>query len=122
LSSHRFISSGFNGFLEPSLISTLLGDVMAATWVQKYANRDGFPSSNLVLLNSPGRNALEPIFSYFLTSLNFLTKQGSRRCVSQRKPGQTATQAPWADPTGPVGLPYFVGRFSFSCVPLFLNF
>jgi hypothetical protein len=64
MSSHRFTSSGFNGFSVPSLISMLHGDVMAAAWVQKDANWDGFPSSHLVSLNSLGRNALEPIFSF----------------------------------------------------------
>jgi hypothetical protein len=38
LSSHRFASSGFKGFSAPRLISTLLGDVMAAAWVQKDVN------------------------------------------------------------------------------------
>jgi hypothetical protein len=38
LSSHRFASSSFKGFSAPSLIFTLLGDVMAAAWVQKDAN------------------------------------------------------------------------------------
>jgi hypothetical protein len=62
LSSHRFASSGFKDFSAPSLISTLLGDIMVAAFVQKDVNWDGFPSSNLVPLNSQGRNALEPIF------------------------------------------------------------
>jgi hypothetical protein len=64
LSSHHFTSSGFNGFSAPSLISTLIGDVIVAAWVQKDANWDGFPSSHLVHLNSPGKNALEPIFPF----------------------------------------------------------
>jgi hypothetical protein len=64
LSSHRFASSGFNGSSVPSLISTLLGGVMAAAWVQKDANWDGFLSSHLYPLNSPERNALETIFSF----------------------------------------------------------
>jgi hypothetical protein len=64
LSSHRFASSRFKGFSVPSLISTLLGDVMVAAWVQKDANWDGFPISHLVPLNSPGKNALEPIFFF----------------------------------------------------------
>jgi hypothetical protein len=35
---------------------------MATAWVQKDENWDGFLSSHLVPLNSPGRNALETIF------------------------------------------------------------
>jgi hypothetical protein len=63
LSLHHF-TSRFNGFSAPSLISTLLGDVIAAAWMQKNENWDGFPGSNLVPLNSLGRNALEPIFPF----------------------------------------------------------
>jgi hypothetical protein len=35
LSSHRFASSGFKDFSALSLISTLLGDIMVAAFVQK---------------------------------------------------------------------------------------
>jgi hypothetical protein len=64
LSLHRFASFGFNGSSTPSLVSTLLEDIMAAAWVQKDANWDGFLSFHLVPLNSPRRNALETIFSF----------------------------------------------------------
>jgi hypothetical protein len=63
-SSHRFAFSIFNVFSAPSLISMLLRDIMAAAWMQKDVNWDGILSSILVHLNSPGRNALESIFSF----------------------------------------------------------
>jgi hypothetical protein len=64
LSSYHFAFSSFNGSSAPSLISMLLGDDMAAAWVQKDVNWDGFPISHLVPLISLGRNALETIFSF----------------------------------------------------------
>jgi hypothetical protein len=99
LSSYRFASSAFNGFSAPSLISTLLGDVMATAWVQKDANWDGFPSSHLVPLNSPGRNALETIFSFFLTSLKF---SDQIRKSKTRVPKETGGEQP-PGPPGPIG-------------------
>jgi hypothetical protein len=67
LSSYRFASS-IDGSLAPSFNSTLFGDVMAAAWVQENASWDGFPSSHLGQLNSPKRNTLETVFSFFLNS------------------------------------------------------
>jgi hypothetical protein len=64
LSSHRFTFSSFKGLSAPSLISTLLGDVMAATWVQKDVNWDGFPSSTLVPLSSLEGMPYNPTFPF----------------------------------------------------------
>jgi hypothetical protein len=124
LSSHRFASSVFNGFSAPNLISTLLGDVMAAAWVQKDANWDGFSSSNLVPLNSPGRNAIESIFFLFLTSLKFFDQT---RKSKTRVPEETEGNPP-PRPPGPIrpGRPACPGSrvdsVWFSCALLFLNF
>jgi hypothetical protein len=64
LSSRHFASS-IDGSFAPSINFTLFGDVMAAVWVQKNASWDGFPSSHLGQLNSPKRNTLETVFSFF---------------------------------------------------------
>jgi hypothetical protein len=71
---------------------------MAAAWVQKDANCDGFPSSHLDQLNSPGRNTLEISFS-FLTSLKF---SDQRRKSKTRVPEETRGEPP-PGPSGPVG-------------------
>jgi hypothetical protein len=100
LSLHRFTSSGFNGSSSPSLISTLLEDVMAVAWVQMDANWDGLPSSHLVPLNSSGRNAQETIFLLFLTSLNFSDQTSkSNMCVLEETGGEPPPGSP-----GPIGL------------------
>jgi hypothetical protein len=65
LSSHHFASSGFDDLSASSMISPLIGDVMAAAWVHKDANWDEFLSSHLIPLISLGRNALETIFSFY---------------------------------------------------------
>jgi hypothetical protein len=74
LSSHRFASS-VDGSLAPSFNSTLFGDVMAASWLQKDANWDGFPSSHLGQLYSPTRNTLETSFSRFKLPLKFFDQR-----------------------------------------------
>jgi hypothetical protein len=99
LTSHRFASSAFNGFSAPSLISILLEDVMAAAWVQKDANWDGFPSSHLVNLNSLRRNTLETIFSFSWLPLKF---SDQIRKSKTRVPEETRGEPP-PGLLGPVG-------------------
>jgi hypothetical protein len=88
LISQRFASSA-NGSLAPSFNSTLFGDVMATAWVQKDANWDGFLSSHLGQLNSPGRNTLETFFSFFKLPLNFSDqRRKSKTHVPEETPGE----------------------------------
>jgi hypothetical protein len=95
---HRFASSGFKGFLVPSFIYLLLGDVMVTVWGQKDVHCDRFPSSNLVPLNNPRRNALESIFSFF-TSLKFFDQTWkSKTHVPEKNGGK-----PLPRPFGPIG-------------------
>jgi hypothetical protein len=70
LSSHHFASS-IDGSSTPCFNSTLFGDTMAATWVQKNARWDGFPSSQFGQINSPKRNTLETAFSLFKRTFKF---------------------------------------------------
>jgi hypothetical protein len=84
---HRFASSSFKGFLVPSLISSLLGDVMAAVWGQKDVNWDGFPSSNLIPLNIPRRNVVEPIFSFSYFPKIFLPNMEDENTCPRKKWG-----------------------------------
>jgi hypothetical protein len=116
---HHFTSSA-NGSLAPSLNSTLFRDVMAASWVQKDANWDGLPSSNLGQLNSLGRNTLETAFSFFNFLYIFLTNERSQKRASRRNAGRTATWALWAGRTGPAGcLGSRVGVVRFFACPFY---
>jgi hypothetical protein len=96
LSSHHFTSS-VDGSLAPSFNSLLFEDIMAAVWMQKDASWDGFPSSHLGQLNSPGRNTLETAFSLFKLPLNF---SNQRRKSKTRVLEETGGEPP----PGPPGL------------------
>jgi hypothetical protein len=123
LSSHRFASS-IDGSLVPS-IYTLFRDVMAAAWVQENARWDGFLSSHLGQLNSPKRNTLETVFSFFKLPLKFSNqRRKSKRHFPRKNWGRTAAGPPWASQTGPAGPPCFTGRFGpvFRVPPLFCIF
>jgi hypothetical protein len=72
---------------------------MTAAWVQKDESWDGFPSSHLGQLNSPGRNTLETAFSLFKLPLNF---SDQRRKSKTRIPEETGGEPP-PKPPGPVG-------------------
>jgi hypothetical protein len=122
LSSHRFASS-IDGSLAPCFNSTLLGDTMAAAWVQKIARWDGFPSSQFGQINSPKRKTLGTSFSLFKHPLKF----SDRRSKSKRSiPGKTRGEPPpgphWASRIRPVGPPCPGGRSGpVSCVPPFFR-
>jgi hypothetical protein len=98
LSSHRF-SSSIDGSLAPCFNSTLLGDTMAAAWVQKIARWDGLPSSQFGQINSSKRNTLETTFSLFKFPLKF---SDQRRKSKRSIPGKTGANYR-RGPTGPVG-------------------
>jgi hypothetical protein len=90
LSSHRFTSS-INGSLAPCFNSTLLGDTMAAAWVQKIARWDGSPSSQFGQINSLKMKTLETSFSSFKLPL----KVSDRRRKSKRsKSGKNRGKPP----------------------------
>jgi hypothetical protein len=98
LSSHCFASS-IDGSLARCFNSTLLGDTMAAAWVQNYARWDGFPSSQFGQINSPKRNALEATFSLFKLPLKF----SDQRSKSKRSELGKNRGEPLPGPTGLVG-------------------
>jgi hypothetical protein len=116
LSSHRFVSS-IDGSLVPCFNSTLLGDTMAAAWVQKIARWVGFPSSQFGQINSPKRNTLETAFSLFKLPLKFSDqRRKSKRSIPGKNRGEPLSGHHWAGrPTlfrGP-------GRSRFPCTALF---
>jgi hypothetical protein len=90
LSSHRFASS-IDGSLAPCFNSTLLGDTMAAAWVQKIARWDGFPSFQFGQINSPKRKTLETSFSLFKLPLKF---SDQRRKSKRSIPGKNRGKPP----------------------------
>jgi hypothetical protein len=90
LSSHRFASS-IDGSLAPCFYSTLFGDTMAVTWMQKNARWDGFPSSQFGQINSPKRNTLETAFSLFKLPLKF---SDQRRKSKRSIPGKNRGEPP----------------------------
>jgi hypothetical protein len=123
LSSHRFASS-IDGSLAPCFNSKLLGDAMAAAWVQKYAWWDGFPSSQFDQINSPKRKTLGTSISLFKLPLKFSDR---RRKLKRSNSGKNRGEAPlgptWADRTGPAGPPCSGGQSGpVSRVPPFFLF
>jgi hypothetical protein len=110
LSSHRFASS-INGSLAPCFNSKLLGDPMAAAWVQNIAWWDWFPSSQFGQINSPKRKTLGTSFSLFKLPLKFVDR---RRKSKRSNSGKNRDQPPpgpiWADRTGPASPPCLRGR------------
>jgi hypothetical protein len=101
LSSHRFAFS-IDGSLAPCFNSTLFGDTMAATWVQKNARWDGFPSSQFGQINSPKRNTLETAFSLFKLPLKFVDQQRkSKRSIPGKNRGEPLLGPPWVKPGRP---------------------
>jgi hypothetical protein len=90
LSSHHFASS-IDDSLAPCFNSTLLGDTMAAAWVQNYARWDGFPSSQFGQINNPKRNALEAAFSLFKLPLKF---SDQRRKSKRSESGKNCCEPP----------------------------
>jgi hypothetical protein len=121
LSSHRFASS-INGSLAPCFNSTLLGDTMAAVWVQKIARWDGFPSSQFGQINSAKRKTLETSFSLFKLPLKFFDRRRkSKRSIPRKNWGEPPLRPHWAGWTGPAG-PLCLGgavRSGFPCTALF---
>jgi hypothetical protein len=110
LSSHRFASS-IDGSLAPCFNSTLFGDTMAATWVQKNARWDGFLSSQFGQINSPKRNTLETAFSLFKLPLKFSDqRRKSKRSESGKNQGEPPPGPHWAGRTRPAGPPCSGGR------------
>jgi hypothetical protein len=97
---------------------------MAAAWVQKDANWDGFPSSHLGQLNSPKRNTLETSFSFFKLPLKF---SDQRRKSKTRVPDENQGEPP-PGPPEPVGLGRWPAsvrgpvRSGFSRSPFILHF
>jgi hypothetical protein len=123
LSSHRFASS-VDGTMVPCFNSKLLGDTMAAVWVQKYAWWDGFPSSQFRQINSPKRKTLGTSLSLFKLPLKFSDR---RRKLKRSKSGKNRGESPlgprWAGRTGPTGPPCLGDRFGpVSRVPPFFLF
>jgi hypothetical protein len=110
LSSHRFASS-IDGSLAHCFNSTLLGDTMAAAWVQKIARWDGFPSSQFGQINSLKRNTLETSFSLFKLPLKFSDqRRKSKRSISGKNRGALPSGPHWAGRTEPAGPPCSGGR------------
>jgi hypothetical protein len=122
LSSHRFAYS-IDGSFVPCFNSTLLGDTMAATWVQENGRWDGFPSSQFGQLNSPKRNTLETAFSLFKLPLKFSDqRRKSKRSILGKNRGKPPPGPPWASRTGPAGPPCSGGwSGTVSCVPPFFR-
>jgi hypothetical protein len=121
LSSHRFASS-IDGSPAPCFNSTLLGDTMAAAWVQKIARWDGFLSSQFGQINSSKRKTLGTSFSLFKLPLKF---SDQRRKSFRGETGANRRR----DPTGLAGLgrPAHSGALGgrsgpVSCVPPFFRF
>jgi hypothetical protein len=123
LSSHHSASS-IDGSSAPCFNSTLFGDIMVAAWVQENARWDGFPSSQFGQLNSPKRNTLETVFSFFKLPLKF---SDQRRKSKSRVPEETRGEPPHGPP-GPVGpsRPTHpasrAGSVRFSVYPLYFAF
>jgi hypothetical protein len=121
LSSHRF-TSFIDGSLVPCFNSTLLGDTMAAAWVQKNARWDRFPSSEFGQINGPKRKTLGTSLSLLKLPLKFSDR---RRKSKRSSPGKNRDEPPpgphWAGRTGPAGPPCFGGpvRSGFPCTALF---
>jgi hypothetical protein len=124
LSSHRFASSN-NGSLASCFTSKLLGDTMAAAWVQKIARWDGFPSSQLGQINSLKRKTLGTSFSLFKLPLKFSDRRRkSKRSIPGKNRGEPPLGPHWAggpgrsdhpvSGAGPVRFPVYRPFFSFS--------
>jgi hypothetical protein len=110
LSSHRFISS-IDGSLAPCFNSKLLGDAMAAAWMQKYASWDGFPSSQFGQINSLKRKTLGTLISLFKLPLKFsYRRRKSKRSNSGKNRGEPPPGPTCAGRTGPAGPPCSGGR------------
>jgi hypothetical protein len=110
LSLHHFASS-IDGSLAPCFYSTLFGDTVAATWVQKNARWDGFPSSQFGQRNSPQTNALEAAFSLFKLPFKFSKqRRKSKRSESGKNRGEPPPGPHWAGRIGPDGPPCSGGR------------
>jgi hypothetical protein len=110
LSSHRFTYS-IDGSLAPCFKSKLLGDAMAAAWVQKYASWDGFPSSQFGQINSLKRKTLGTSISLSKLPLKFSDqRRKSKRSNSGKNQGKTLPGPTWADQTRPAGPPCSGGR------------
>jgi hypothetical protein len=110
LSSHRFASS-IDGSLAPCFNSTLLGDTMAAAWVQKIARWDGFPSSQFGQINSPKRKILGTSFSLFKLPLKFSDwRRKSKRSIPGKNRGEPPLGPHWVGRAGPAGPPCPEGR------------
>jgi hypothetical protein len=123
LSSHRFASS-IDGSSVPCFNSTLLGDTMAAAWVQKNARWDGFLSSQFGQINSLKRKTLGTLFSLLKLPLKFADR---RRKSKRSNPGRNRGEPPpgphWAGRTGPASPPCSGGRAGpVSRVPPFFRF
>jgi hypothetical protein len=71
--------------LAPCFNSMLLGDTMAAVWVQKIARWDGFPSSQFGQINSPERKTLGTSIFLFKLPLKFSDR---RRKLKRSNPGK----------------------------------
>jgi hypothetical protein len=123
LSSHRFASS-IDDSLAPCFNFTLLGDTMAAAWVQKIARWDGFPSSQFGQINSPKRKTQETSFSLFELPLKYFDRRRkSKRSIPGKNRGEPPLGPQWAGRTGPAGPPCSGGRSSpVSRVPPFFRF
>jgi hypothetical protein len=123
LSLHRFTSS-IDGSLAPCFNSKLLGDTMAAAWVQKFARWDGFPSSQFGQINSPKRKTLETSFSLFKLPLKFSDRRRkSKKEHSEENRGEPLPGPHWAGRTRPAGPPCLRGRSGpVSRVPPFFRF
>jgi hypothetical protein len=94
LSSHRF-TSFIDGSLVPCFNSTLLGDTMAAAWVQKNARWDRFPSSEFGQINGPKRKTLGTSLSLLKLPLKFSDRRRkSKRSSPGKNRGRTAARAP----------------------------
>jgi hypothetical protein len=118
LSLHRFASS-IDGSLAPCFNSTLLGDTMAAAWVQKIARWDGFPSSQFGQINSPKMKTLETSFSLFKLPLKFSDRRRkSKRSELEKNRGEPPLEPYLAGRTGPTGPPCPEGRSGFLCTAL----
>jgi hypothetical protein len=110
LSSHRFASS-IDGSSAPCFNSKLLGNTMAAAWVQKIARWNGFPSSQFGQINSPKRKTLGTSFSLFKLPLKFSDRRRkSKRSKLGKNRGEPPPESCWAGRTGPADPPCLGGR------------
>jgi hypothetical protein len=100
LSSDRF-ASFIDCSLAPCFNSKLLGDTMAAAWVQNCARWDGFSSSQFSQINSLKRKTLETYFSLFKLLLKFSDRRRkSKRSKSGKNRGEPPPGPHWAGRTG----------------------